>query len=707
MISTAAIAALTAGTFHQAPAYPDVKLQNLTLVAMPLPRALEAISSASGQRLETIPLMTSEIVVVQAKEIGLPDLMQSLATVTTGRWETTANGWRLVPNQPARNTEAQTELVRQADGIRAQLNEIIKPPKPSDPEMGEEGGSATRILMARIAATIDPSIYLNLDPINRMVLSSAPTAMQRPLPGSARALIGQLIVAHNKEAEEPGEMPDFSAVPELQSLPPEMRNLLNRRPTTVKDVAKSNLVISSSFLGGIQFEIRTYDPTGKQVMQHSLSVGSGIERWLARFREGAANANAPKPNETKVTYRPETLEFQKAFPKISFDRPGAFTQPVLTPEIKAVVSRPDLFDPLSFDVTDEVIALANAANRPLVAVLPDNQSEATTMTTAARTVQQVQAVVDAGSWITRIDHPTLALYRPAFPNRARRERTDRVALARLVQAALARPAVSLDDMAAFAASQREPADDSVGQMYLQRFVPNINNAGIQGEVPWAAYQLYASLNPVVRQTLGGGGTVPLTALASGPTASLLFGPTARVTSLASTPTETDPFMAGMMMAMGQSGDAKTEPTEIMPQGIPGAGVLSVQVQNDLAFVPSVTNMPSNVFGVVGLDEIAMLEMFKDQKEFKEMQEFMPKITGVKVGTRRVYTFTMLVGPDSVVRYTLNDDSIDPGTTSIPLTSLSAEHRKMLDARIERFKKSPMMSLINSFGSMGRPGAVPP
>ncbi|MBC8063559.1 MAG: hypothetical protein H7Y17_01915, partial [Chlorobia bacterium] len=153
------------------------------------------------------------------------------------------------------------------------------------------------------------------------------------------------------------------------------------------------------------------------------------------------------------------------------------------------------------------------------------------------------------------------------------------------------------------------------------------------------------------------------------------------------------------------GDYKTEPTEVMPNGLPGEGYLELKLTLDSIAKPT-GNVPA-MFGnaVLGADELAMLKMFKDMPGMEQMAALMPVIDDLRLGERSVYEFKFTVAEGVWMEQTLNDDKINAKSPVVKMANLPAAFAKKIDDRLAAFKKLPFFD--PAFIGGGNRGVPPP
>lgn len=698
--------------------------------AAPVGRVLASLSEKSKLKLEALPAVAGDVVLISVKGVPLQDLMQKIATVTSAEWRQDGEIYRLVPAAGIRNRETQDEFTAKVTAIRASIAERLKPPTASTTpdKPGEEDAEAAAAManfdfsdigdrpLLKIVQNVDLRALAALRSGDRVVFSTQPTRMQRALPANAGPMITSMVAKHNETVKAMKDQgPDqLDNLPDGTEMPQFVKDMMNQRTKPVGEVSKALLVASrSGFMGGfgsLNLELILYDREGKVAYKTNtmLSEYSGRMTELIEAAQGKT-----KPAATKTT--PIELSADTKLVRDVFSKAMGMNGTLkLKPEAKAILYHPEQYDPLSFLPTDSLLAVAKKQGRPIVANLPDEMGEANAFAMATgtnTTVEDVEEDIKSAEEIRALADPTFLLIKPSHPAKARAERLDRTALAALMQAVDTKGIPSLDDVAAFAARAENPMEGGVAQAYVMGLAPGAFSFSMSGFTNWDALRFYGLLTVDGRQTLASGGRLPfsnLTAAQSAQLQRMAFG-TASNLQVEGVKSE-DGFMSMMkMFGAGSDKDFRTEPTEVMANGLPGDGFVSANVVNDF-FVSPVFEGEEPTQGplsVLGVDEIAMLKMFKDMEGMSQaMGERMPNIDRVKLGERSVWNFQFHVAPRTSMKAALNDNRMGKGGRTYAMNDLPADHQKRIALKIEEYKKSPLGMLGGMMGGMNR-GQTPP
>jgi len=665
--------------------------------ASTLDRAIEQISAAAKVPMDINPTLAKEVVVVDVKGMPLRMLMDHLAEVVSGEWVTSGGQLRLTANSSKRRQEERAEIEAIARAIKADIDATLAPPKAQggDTARALPAAGGSRKAVAQILAGVDPMRLATVERGTRLVFSTLPNAMQLPMPASATRALAEYVRAHNEGLKDQPTSPMMDS-PEI---PQFVRDMMARQTKPIGEVAKANLVISRQpLVQTTSAKLVLYGAKGETLhtADEMLGIG-GLGQMFAGLDDEPSDQPAPT-TQTPVVYSEDSKAFAAAFPTFSMSA-GMSYDVKMSPELRRKVFTPEQYDPLSFGVTDEVMAVAKAANKGLVALLPD-QSESFLVAmmggNQSRTVEQVAERIKAGDWLTRVETPEAILLKPAKPAAARMARVDRVDLGRLMRTADAKGVPSLDDVVAYAKGNPEPQESGIITQYFIHLVPGVQTLGFQGETSWDALRLFAGINPLALNNLRSGQALSLRAMPQGPMQEMLFGHDVQLT--VGTPTD-DLF--GMSRFLNADVDYRSEPTEAMPNGIPAQGTVTMKYSEESFAMPVAgSGSTSAQLGVLGSMELAALQYFRTDPQFAQFATMMPKLDRFRVGTRKVYEFTFTVAPGVTLSTKLMDHQIDRNSAAIAANAFPPAFQKQIDENVEKIKKSPLAQMGGMMGGMG-------
>ncbi len=721
------------------------KAVTFSCVAKRAGTAVQELSQASGVKMEAVGQAAEEVIFISVKDVPLKELMNRIATATSCEWQTANGTLRLVPNFTLQRQQAAAEQQRRLQSTRVALKELadsLKPKKDANPsESGDHGsisagvtvdstqgatlsmtgnGSPAQKAVARMALGLDAQAIAAMEPQDRLVFSSAPTRMQRNLPNTWQTSISQLIAEQNEFAKqyqktqdtEPKSEEDAQAMKWVEQM-----GLMQQFKPINQPPAKVLLVFTrNGFFGGLSFHLNLYNEKGEAIFTGMGMLNVKDDESLMDF--GDLSIDIPgQPKKPKPT--PQADEKPIEFSKESIEI-GQLLQPTMgedtlakqpSPELKAKLLRPDLYDPLSFSYSEGLMAIADRKNLNVVAALPDSmmgflRASSKVPSTPSAYLAQLQ---DGKRTTTELADGWLVV-KPANPYAARLTRTDRVALANVVGSADKKGLPTLDDLSAYAMKNEEPMRTPVGMIYLMLFAPSAISQGMGGLTSWDMLRLYGQLGAAQRQQLLSGTSLAFSNLTPDEIAivrKMAYGAMTKI--IVDRPGQKPKDDGGFFDMISQyfpagTMDYRDEPTEIMPDGIPAGGMLTLKSTADYFAVPVTEKGTSNLrMGALGPDEIAMLKYMTEQPAFAATASMMPSMDRLRVGDRTTLDFNFLVAPNVHFQQTLHDDKLDEGKAVASLDSLPDGFKGRINKRLEALKKNPL-----PFG-MGMPGGggIPP
>lgn len=701
----------------------DPKLDAMLTMDFPagsIEAALKQIAEKSGVALTVAPQMKTPVVVVNVKDVKVKDVLTRLAKVTSGDWIKSEDAIRLVSDGAQQRKEQNEERKTKLEQIQKAVKDLAGRFDPSKRPKTDDGGSdadvqeALQMAMAmgsgdasskaisRILTQLDLSILAGIEQGQRVVFSTNPNLMQRALPNNLGPVFSELIADHNKNvASRPQEIAgdDTEEMRQLQEFYQSLfgggssDKPVNERP------AKALFIVGSREIGfGLEAELRLYGSSGKVLLTGNTVLpidNSGYLQEAIAFgqtvADQAAGKGAPAADDKPLEISAEAKELRGFFGSMT----GGGMDRQLSQPLMDKLIRPDLFDPLSFGAGETLRAAAIAKGVNLVANLPD-ESESMFAMFAGAGAATMNATLDAfskGDTKSEMKDGWLTVW-PARAETARVRRQDRVALAKLIGASRAKGFAALDDIAAYSLTSRPPTDTPVAMSYLMLFASNAMQSGMDGMVDWNMLRFYATLGLSQRQSLAGGAPLPFGALI--PTqrnhvVALSFGTEAQLEVEGVGPQqERTGFMKLITQFMPvQTGDYREEPTESMPNGLPGAGTVKLSVANSIIGKPVGGGAIGQMMATIGADELALFKYFTEDPKMAQLGEMMPKLDGLKLGSRRSYTFTFTVAPGVTIKKTLNDDSVDRNAPVTKMEDLPADLKSAIDQRVAELKKNPL------------------
>ena len=472
--------------------------------AMPLARLLPALGRSAGVDLAAAGNVAKDVALIKVKDAPLGEILRRLAEEDGAEVEATKTGFRIVKTPASERKERQAALAGRVASLRLALDQTAKslalpadeaayralyPKLAADAKANRGGGwvrSGTDTPRARMplnraamraVQAIPVEILADLQEGDRIVYSSRPTRLQRPMPALnaimksfAKEQGAWAAAAAKSPPVEPGDYTEdpFRNVAALDG--PPGRAVLTLSRGNSADAALVRIVM--------------LDARGEDLGMASYGIAS------REMQDGMAELQKPT-DPTPVPTSPETRTLMEGLPRM-----GGGGAPVATPAAVALLSQPETRDPLSFGATDLVRDMAG--ERPLVAVLPD-PAWLSGLLAPGGLKRSDRGFL--GSLVAAREDDGWLLVHPREPETARRNRVDRAALGRFVRTVVAQRRVPLDAYAAYAWTASEAPSDVVGV-----FVAMMLEGGtFNPDVDWRVLRLYGSLSPTDRQTMVAGG----------------------------------------------------------------------------------------------------------------------------------------------------------------------------------------------------------
>lgn len=697
------------------PVYSDPPVSYMTYAA-PVRRVVAEIAEKSGSALKVSDNLGAHYLVVKVDGVPLSDLRAKIAEVTTGKWTLHEDGSMTLERDAAKWAQA-VQADRQAKrehlghSIAQRLKYLAEQEAAQMEDVSGEhqiihdvGASApVHIALSRILGQMDLAFLAELKPQERVVFSSSPTRMQRPLSASATQVLAQLVVAHNAEVAKSKGKPD-----PLEGIPPEARKYLEAlrsfMPRTFDDPiteppAKALVIVSRDASiwytqdVDVRIELRFYDRNGTVILAGETSVSSGSEwdREIDAMSEsiGAVEEEVQSQTESPaIKLRPESLAMAAAF-----QHAGSMGPTISAATMQALL-QPDLHDPLSFAPSDVVIHAAGARN--LVANLPD---------------QAVQLPVSDEGGVTGDSYTDTSLYRvlederwyvliPANPVTTENTRADRLALAKLAQASYTKGVPSLPDAMEYARTVEDPLRSPINYQYFNIFCPNsITGQGGLSQT-FDMLRLYALLGEGQRLALRRGERLRLDTLTTDAREwvhRMIFGSEALLEAGSSEGGDAlddalDPYLAIMATTFG-AGPGKnylTEPTEVLPAGITNQCLLSLKLSDETMVIPVTQqgNLAMHI-GPLGITEMALFRMIMQTPLGANTGELEDLLARMRVGKLERLRFTIHLGSEASMRRQLMDPHVDKNSAMHSMATLPKAFQDSVDAQYKKLLDSPM------------------
>lgn len=718
----------------------DVKV-TYERVALPLSRAMEELSKTSGTQLKVAQTLENEIIVIKVKDTPLSQLKAQIAKAAVGVWVKQDDGSEILnPDLLARTALSRKASVKRQNELQKSLTALIdmlRPPKKGaqvDPEeqfdMGFMGSGTGVKLIAHMAQNLRITDLMALRKGDRVVYSTQPNSMQRQLntAGLDKA-VAEFIIEHNKRAD--------AAKNEVNDVDPAMAAQIEKAKAMFGDFMREQQRIDTppakilfaverggmfGFMGdGIQLNMIAFDAKGQVLATANHSLGDSMFDMATTAAADAGGPEEPvesttppkatEPDDPRLKKQIELTPLSLELKTISTFVNRGQSEQKPSKELMEKILRPDLYDPLSFEFSESLMALASAREDKLVAVLPDGESD-------FASISRVSGGDTVGSFLHRLEvNETITMERkdgwlnvsPIDPDSARAKRVDRRALAKFLGAVQDTVVPSLDALSAYATANPPPMETPVVMPHLMLLAPNTVSIGIQGMQDWSMLRLYGMLTQGERSALREGKPLAFSTLSTkcqSMVKDMVFGAESKL-QVGPDKENALGLFGGFSFGRGSLVSSyKEEPTELMPNGLPGAGAIRLQVKPSHFVIPSdMKGGLASMFGALGPDEFAMLKYFSEEPKMAQMSGMMPKLEKFKLGNRDVLDFRFILAEDVTQKHTLMDQKISKDAATIGLDGLPARFMAEVDKQLKLYKEG-LGSFLGMPGMMGGP-EIPP
>lgn len=560
---------------------PDVAVTYATRGKM-LVGVLQEIGKKAGVNLETTINVGSEIVIVDVKDAKLSDLIPRLAKVAGGEWQRAGDGYRITrPDTFARKSRAQeieeaaqalAKVIAarkqalpafgpaQSDQLAANVqNTLARRKAANDSEyfraMQDHGAqSPSGRLAIRALTAFGAKALAELRPEDRFVFSTRPNAMQRAIPFDLTPLLAQYrqeqtIYAKSLQTRIDAKQMQgwYSGAVQPTVPPPPSKVLLSLERQPIG--------------GGIELGIFMIDGENRIAQEVNVQIDApGDDRFLS--------ATAPADPKDPIVPLAETSKQFLEVARGMMNNASIKLPPTLEKELE----QPERHDPVSFILPDGLRAVAEGRN--VVAQVEDMAF----IFAASNADAKGEIGKDRfGKWLEKGHDVERSrdwlIVTPRQPWDARETRINRGLLGRFYRDAREN-GTDLDQVAEFVRDAPRRYIETISFIYSFLLQPQVNSAIEMDNIDFV--RLYGYLPPETRKGLKEGTTYRLGNLPQGAKNEL-----ARLAYRAEAPLQ---FTTRAAEENESTRPIAKEPTEAMPNGIPGTATLSGNLTGEPAVI---------------------------------------------------------------------------------------------------------------------------
>lgn len=537
---------------------------DLTIPAAPLPAVLAEIERQTGHRYEARGEVAREVLSLRVRAVKVEELLPRIAEVVGGEWRTSGdstilvaspaferqekeaenaekrknitlalkNYWQDLNKQPVFDDAAAKALLRKLSGAVTEEARSDGSTKYADVFAGQSGTPEHRLLI-ELLSLIPVEELIDLPDGARIVLSDAPNRMQRALPAGSRDVI-ERFVRHQRTWRNAivgsGRSNDTIPVPD------------------VLDGGKLDLVIQDWESGtGFSAQLLVMSSTG-QVACNAWARLFGTFDFPEQEKPSAFSADSVKP----LDEGDEAQELRRLVVRdVRHDTDDESSRQPILARWQDRMSDPARFEPLGFVPGRLWMRLAENLGDNLVANVSEYSFspyiESKDRPTPKQVVSELNSLYQtqrSKGWLT---------IRPQYILQMRADRIDRTAAGNLIRHSLAAGGLLIEDAADYMAqSDTHNALLTWDGGYLTAFLRGTGpNSTIRTMGARDGMRLYGLLTPQQRRLLR-----------------------ERPLPLSSLPPAARAHLERLVYWdswLSDSGDR--EPTELLPNGIPGNGLL--------------------------------------------------------------------------------------------------------------------------------------
>lgn len=701
LIGVAAVLGLFATTFAIfESAQPKTDPGHITFQenAIRVPLLLERLSKQTGTQLSATQDFKNEVVLVQVEDVPLEDLLERIATATSGSWHLGTDGTRrLIANTSVRREERAAYLREFEVRLKANLDKLREDRKRVE-EFRDQNRSRLQtqpadkleqweanhdLILARfdtLLAVPGKDVLRGLQG-QRIVYSTRPNASQLPMPQPVREALARAIESLALTSTvASGDQPSLRRQ-ELRNVAEHLRTgrsfgdgatqkvLLVMQPT--------HRVLCPSFGPQLRLEAFLYEneetaPTPLRLSSFSTHVPNVFERQM---EAPAQSSEDPLPISERSAHMIEVI--------VGADLKQPRREPIsrdFIESMKDVVVN----DPHSYQNSDALSALAQRRGKNLVASLSDifwlyvapAAEPSMPVSYLEREIQDHFELSEEEGWIT---------LKPKFADIYRDHRTDREDLKWLLTTAGETPTISLSDMMTFAARNPEPRWPLLTDRWLRTFTGPSFGSRFSPESYWLQLRLMAGLSEPVRSQLLGGGSVEFGDLGEQDLMLVLNYLLRGEPALTLAETETarmrrDPAGVWQDHDWSQPRTARVEVTEVLANGLDPRGRITVETErNQAALLQDAQGELAPDEPVVNAQTYGLKLAHVDQVPHADFSRF----DHIRLGSERRWLISIQPAPGIESLIVFSEFVIPRESPAIPISQLPAEFRATAMEIVER------------------------
>jgi len=618
--------------------------------------------------------------------------MSRIADVVHGTWKREGSAYRLIRTSSQQNAETRIEfnetvaLVRksiqkranelnrmrqwsetESEALASDVKSLINTFKPNGDNRdwsrkGDELSAHTPIgrALTKVVAALDPVELASLPQRMKAVWSSNPTPMQKPFPSEIAQIADDFVKAQADWA---------NSIDKHQIKAPTVGGGIYYvgglglfRDNPGGNVSVILLTVNSQGPNyGFYCELTAFDAKGMQIAKATEVLGASGDDGKAPHA-----ASAPM-DEEKIEVDADVL----ALIANRSTTPGRTKN--LAGSLIGKITRPEEFEPLSIFLSPKLIQAANIKKLNMVADLTDDMFTTDVYKTTKETSVDEFLRKDVGSAGTAELKGGWLTVRPKRPSECRSRQANRTALGKFLRKWLTGRPLSLDDLAAFAASLPESYDNQMPTCmsgFLRResydeYDPNM-------------LRFYGLLTPDQKSAMANGGLACSSLGAA--ELELVNRMVYQVQSqIGYVPPKGLPGQQDQAYLDLIRSELMREPTECLPTGVPPQGLITLGTTNSNVVFVSIADTDVAINGTSGYT-LSAADLGR-MKFYQDRPDLFPRAIRLNLnrflfGRQVNMNFTFQFTPSVMMIQTLDDTNLDDFRT-MTLDDLPDDFKKQL------------------------------
>ncbi|MFI5385918.1 MAG: hypothetical protein ACHQ50_07335 [Fimbriimonadales bacterium] len=725
------------------------KKVSLTCPATPAAVVARMLSEQAGVPLSAPDPMSGEMLVLRFKEVPLRVVMDKIAAAATGEWSRKDGGYELTRPMTLIHAVEHAErlkriaMVKEALAARAKefgrfdanivraFFDAMRKESESLRGRSDNGGivvdrkekdtpsveQPSDRFATRVLSTMSPEDLADLPTGQRVVFSTRPTNMQRPLSGSLLSAVQEFVreqAIWDKVSSEHidvgaggaatgGVVDDFVVTGtgtgtggvrryrDSTAFYADAAGGWGDGTSITHPVAKILAVMTAQWDSSIDVRFKICDAAG-QIMANpgtALSLADPADKPEESEKADDAGKSEVKHNSQPIPLSSIATELRDLLGNgQGYDEAQPRLPKPASPALRQFVVRPEAIDPLTVFPSEPLLGVAEAKDLN-VAVCVDDESFSATSDAKGDADEMLASLSDAAKvdkgWLT--GQPS---------DRLHAHHESRKALGEFLRASEKMGRLGLEPLGAYAQSVPEFEGSLGGDLSRVLFMsPDWGDGGRD----WLYVRLFGSLSGTQRDMLGRGAKLSLDTMSGSQMATIAAIVYRREIEDEGTSQEapavipegqTDiqiraQMLEAMMMGVGS---LKGEPTELLPNGLLMRITLGMTSQDDPVVFTSFTmngmTMPSQALDA---DNVAMMLAGAEYGNFGLGGEnFSFKIGGYRMGRRQTYDMTLNLPEKCSDSGSVSDSLMGPDPFGT-LDKLPPDVRKQIQDRMAEMKKA--------------------